>query len=305
MNIPITNHLLQESRENGQKEFRLLSVEHLPVMAQEESCLILKQYFDYLENSLSKPAEQTDVGLLQEMLLEISSLLRSGKSPLQEDGYFRLLNRLTSIYAKGLKSENDWAFARTAANFADILESISQHYQDYDYSHSIGLLLHYMDKLFNYEEESWLEVFEYLRSMPDSINIMQQLKEQYLHEIQNWIEEGVDNLFTIRNEQVEILANLDQSAVKLDREISSRELELLRQRHAADQTNVVEIRHELERRNIHHLRTEVRELMQEREGKLEIIDLLDVNIQDFAFRITDIRRRAVMRLVWSNPDIPL
>jgi molybdopterin converting factor small subunit len=300
MNSSITDNLLLESRENSLKAFRLRSVEQLPVMAQEESCHILKQYFDYLENSLSKPAE-SDIGLLQEMLLEISGLLRSGKSQLEEDGYFRLLNRLTSIYAKGLQTENDWAFAQTAANFADILQSISHAYQDYDYSHSVGLLLHYMDRLFNYEEESWLEVFEHLRAMPDSIDIMQQLKDQYLHEIQNWVEEGVDNLFTIRNEQVEILANLDQTMMQLDKEVSNREMSLLRQVHSAHQGNIVEMRHQFERREIYRLREESRDMLKERESKLEIINLLDVNIQEFADRITDIRRRAIMRLAWNNP----
>jgi uncharacterized protein YeaO (DUF488 family) len=296
MNSSNTDNLLLET---SSKTFRLRSVEQLPVMEQEESCHILKQYFDYLENSLSKPAE-SDIALLQEMLLEISDLLRSGKSQLEEDGYLRLLNRLTSIYAKGLQSENDWAFAQTAANFADILQSISQTYQDYDYSHSVGLLLHYMDRLFNYEEESWLEVFEHLRSMPDSIGIMQELKDQYLHEIQNWVEEGVDNLFTIRNEQVEILANLDQAMMQLDKEISKREISLLQQIHSARQNNVVEIRHQLERHEIYRLRGESGEMIKERESKLEIINLLDVNIQEFADRITDIRRRAIMRLAWDN-----
>jgi hypothetical protein len=298
MNSSNTDNLLLET---SSKTFRLRSVEQLPVMEQEESCHILKQYFDYLENSLSKPAE-SDIALLQEMLLEISDLLRSGKSQLEEDGYLRLLNRLTSIYAKGLQSENDWAFAQTAANFADILQSISQTYQDYDYSHSVGLLLHYMDRLFNYEEESWLEVFEHLRSMPDSIGIMQELKDQYLHEIQNWVEEGVDNLFTIRNEQVEILANLDQAMMQLDKEISNREMSLLQQVHSARQNKVVEMRHQLERREIYRLRGESGEMMKERESKLEIINLLDVNIQEFADRITDIRRRAIMRLAWNSPD---
>ena len=303
MNSSITENLLLEPREASLKTFRLRSVEQLPVLAQEESCHILQQYFDYLENSLSKPAE-TDIGLMQEMLLEISDLLRSGKSPLQEDGYLRLLNRLTSIYAKGLQSENDWAFAQTAANFADILQSISHSYQDYDYSHSVGLLLHYMDRLFNYEEESWLEVFEHLRSMPDSIGIVQQLKDQYLHEIQKWVEEGVDNLFTIRNEQVEILANLDQTMVELDQEISTRELNLLRQIHSARRINIAEMQHQWERREIYRLREESSDMMRERGSKLEIINLLDINIQEFADRITDIRRRAIMRLAWNNPASP-
>ncbi|MCU7843982.1 MAG: hypothetical protein KZQ93_09100 [Candidatus Thiodiazotropha sp. (ex Monitilora ramsayi)] len=292
------------NRDDGHAAFRLQGVDHLPVMAQEESCHILKQYFDFLENKLSDQVETADIGLLQEMLLEISLLLRSGKSPLQEDGYLRLLDRLNAIYAKGLKAENDWAFARTAAYFADILESISQCYQDYDYSHSVGLLLHYMDKLFNYQEESWIDVFEHLLSMPDSIHIMQQLKDQHLQEIQDWVEEGVDNLFTIRNEQVELLAILDQALDDLNTEIVSREQELLNRIQSENQKNIVEMSRELERREIGRLHEQAQAQMTERKTKLDIINLLDVNIQEFADRLTDIRRRALMKLVWHNPNMP-
>lgn len=288
----------------GHVAFRLQGVDHLPVMAQEESCHILKQYFDFLDSSLSSQEESADIGLLQEMLLEISLLLRSDKSPLRDDAYLRLLNRLTAIYAKGLKVENDWAFTSTAANFADILESISQRYQDYDYSHSVGLLLHYMDKLFNSQEESWIDVFEHLLSMPDSIRIMQQLKNQHLQEIQNWVEEGVDNLFTIRDEQFELIANLDKRTEDLEKKIVKREQVLLDVKQAADREGIAVLLHQQERREIESLNEKQLAHHAERKAKLEIIKLLDDNIQEFADRLTEIRRSTLIRLVWSNPDTP-
>lgn len=289
------------SPHEGITTFRLQGIDLLPDLAQEQSCHIIKQYFDYLETALSGQVESVDVDLLQEMLLEISLLLRSGKSQLHDDGYLRLLDRLTAIYAKGLVVADDRAFARTAANFADILESVSQCYQDYDYSQSVCLLLHYMDKLFNYREESWIEVLEHLLSMPDSIHIMQQLRVRHLEEIQDWVEEGVDNLFTIRQEQLELIANLDRTLEALDSEILDSHRSLYFKRREAMQRGILELSHERERRNIELLHARCHALYAEREAKLEIIELLDINIKEFADRLTKMRRSTLMKLVWSNP----
>lgn len=287
--------------ESGSAGFRLQRIELLPVMAEEESCHIIKQYFDYLDAALTTQGDGVDVILLQEMLLEISELLRSGKSPLREDGYLRLLDRLTAIYTKGLRADNDRAFARTAANFADILESVSQSFQDYDYSQSVSLLLHYMDKLFNYREESWIEVLEHLLCMPDSIRVMQQLRARYLDEIQCWVEEGVDNLFTIRNEQLELIAGMEQTLKSLDEEIVARHRALLDERSRNRRLGVYPLEHERERRELVSLHERCRILYRERESKLELVELLDLNIGEFAERLSVMRRSTLMKLVWRNP----
>lgn len=288
--------------DEGSVTFRLQSVDHLPVLAQEESCHIIKQYFDFLDAALTTQGASVNIDLLQEMLLEISRLLRSGKSQLQDDGYLRLLDRLTAIYTKGLRADDNRAFARTAANFADILESVSQYFQDYDYSQSVGLLLHYMDKLFNYREESWIEVLEHLLSMPDSIHIMQQLRSRHLEEIQNWVEEGVDNLFTIRNEQLELITNLEKTLEVLDEEIFERHQTLQLKQGEAMRRGILELDHAREKRSLAELNAKCCTVYMERESKLELIDLLDVNIKEFAERLSEMRRSTLMKLVWSNPD---
>jgi hypothetical protein len=297
------NEISSANTDKGQVTFRLQSVDHLPLLAQEESCHIIKQYFDFLDAALTTQGDGVDIVLLQDMLLEISELLRSGKSQLRADGYLRLLDRLTAIYAKGLRADDNRAFARTAANFADILESVSQFFQDYDYSQSVGLLLHYMDKLFNYHEEGWIEVLEHLLSMPDSIRIMQQLRSRHLEEIQNWVEEGVDNLFSIRSEQLELISDLEQTLDTLDTEIFERHRILLLKRGEAERRGIIELDHQREKLEIEALHTRCCAAYVEREAKLELVNLLDVNIREFAERLSEMRRSTLMKLVWSNPDL--
>lgn len=295
-------HLGEKTEIPGYREsasFRLQGVDHLQVMAQEEVCPIIKQYFDYLENALMDHGDRVDVYQLQEMLLEISLLLRSGKSGIRQDGYHRLLNRLTAIYTKGLRVDNDRAYAGTAANFADILESVSQEVQDYDFHPSVSLLLHYMDKLFKTREESWLEVYEHLLSMPDSIRFMQRLKVEHLNEINGWIEEGVDNLFTLWDEQLEVLAMQDQSLSDLELQILHRQAQLAPN---LSSSGVVDFSLAQQLREIRTLDDQRQQLMSERCAKLGVVELLEANIREFSERLTMMHRSVRLKLVWDNPN---
>ncbi|MGD8908317.1 MAG: hypothetical protein PVF13_04340 [Chromatiales bacterium] len=286
---------------NGTATFRLQGVDHLPFMAQEELYPIIQQYFDYLEFALTDQTERVDIALLQEMLLELALLLRSGKGQFREDGYLHMLNRLTAIYAKGLRVEDDNAFASTAANFADILETVSQNFQDYDYSHSISILLHYMDRLFNAREESWLEVYKHLSRMPDSIHVMQQLRDEHLNEINGWIEEGVNNLYALWDRQKEQLANADQTLNDLQTQILSRRA-LLQCAIRAAKPGVVDLGLVKQQRELRLLSTQRDRLMSERCAKLAIVDLLETNIREFSDRLATMRRSTLLRLAWSNPE---
>jgi hypothetical protein len=290
-----------QSRRQGNEAFRLQGVDHLPLMAQEEVCPILKQYFDFLENALLAHSDQVDINLLQEMLLEISLLLRSGKSQLRDDGYLRLLNRITNIYARGLRVEDDRAFAGTAANFADILETISQNFQNYDYTHSISLLLHYMDKLFNTRKESWLEVYEHLLHIPDTIHIMQQLRIYHIDDINTWIDEGVDNLFTLRDEQLDAIDIQEEALHDLQLQIRTRQSQL---RKEPINTGVTNISRAGQLRELERLKKQYQQLVQDREGKRGLVALLDTNIQEFSDRLAEMRRSTLMKLVWINPHKP-
>ncbi|MBV2092761.1 MAG: hypothetical protein KUF72_17930 [Candidatus Thiodiazotropha sp. (ex Ctena orbiculata)] len=286
---------------NGVTPFRINSIERLPTLAQDESCHIIKQYFDYLEKTLSNHESVVDVEQLREMLDEVSGFIRSNKSQLRADGYSRMLKRLNGIYSQGLRNNNDRAFTRTAVNFADILNTVSQSFPSYDYSESVGLLLHYMHKMFNYREEGWIEVFEHLISMSDSLEIMQLIKSQHLQEIQNWVEEGVDNLFALMDEQLEVIDNIDAEILLLDQELLQRRKAFHTEARKSKNELVVPITRARNKKLIQELFDRRAELINERVGKLELADLLDDNIQEFTDRLIEIRRSAMIHLVWSNP----
>ncbi|MEJ2424407.1 MAG: hypothetical protein P8101_08065 [Candidatus Thiodiazotropha sp.] len=244
--------------------FRVESVDRLPVLAQDESCRIVKQYFDFLEYSLTHRAEPSDIGELREMLVEISKFIRSEKTEIRADGYLRMLKRLTHIYGE-----------------------------------SVGLLLYYMNRLFNYREEGWIDLYEQLLLMPDTTRVMRMLRVQHMQEIQDWIEEGVDNLFTIWDEQLEVVEQLNSEILELDRAIiQGRKAQFLDR--FDDHPKVTSLSKHRQRQDIAQTHMEREKLIEERDAKLELADLLSENIQEFTDRLTDIRRSATIQLIWSK-----
>jgi hypothetical protein len=282
--------------------FRIGNVEQLPILEQDESCHIIKQYFDYLETTLNQQDPLIDIDQLREMLIEVTGFIRSNKSQIRAEGYGRMLNRLNKIYAQGLRLENDRAFTRTAVNYADILNTVSQSYANYDYSESVGLLIHYMHKMFNYREEGWLEVFEHLLSISDSVEVMQLIKTQHLNEIQNWVEEGVDNLFTLLDEQFDVIDDLDKEILLLDQEVIQHRESFSIDPAISTANSVIPLSRIKEKRLIQNLFEKRGQLMADRAAKLELAELLDENILEFTDRLTEIRRSALIHLVWSNPN---
>lgn len=279
--------------------FRIDPLDGLPVMSQEEACKVIKQYFDYLESMLGRKHSEMDVKQLREILTEISGFIRSEKSQIKDDGYIRMLNRLTTIYAKGLRLKDDRAFIGTAVNYADIMNTVSQSYSGYDYSAPVGLMLHYMDKLFNDHEESWLEVFQHILSMSDA-HVLQMLEEQHLQEIKNWVEEGVDNLFAIWDEQLDVINNLSNEIYQLDKQILLTSKALRKNLSQVVYPNVVYLRDIHLCIELDKLRKKRIELDDDREGKLELISLLDENIQEIGERLTEIRRSTQIHLAWNS-----
>ncbi|MET0066467.1 MAG: hypothetical protein ABW076_08990 [Candidatus Thiodiazotropha sp.] len=286
---------------NKPRLFRVDSVDHLPMLAQDESCRIVKQYFDFLEISLNQQAEPIDIGELRGMLMEISRFIRSEKTGIRADGYLRMLKRLTHIYAQGVNAQDDRAYAGTAVNFADIINILSHSYPGYDYSESVGLLLYYMNKLFSYREEGWIDLYEQLLLMPDTTRVMQTLRVAHMQEIQNWIEEGVDNLFTIWDEQLEVIEQLNSEILELDRAIIQGRKAQFRYR-STTHPNVTHLSKQRQRRDIEQIRAQRERLIEERDAKLELADLLSENIQEFTNRLTDIRRSATIQLIWSRAE---
>ena len=81
---------------------KALSDEGLP-LAPEKTRKILSIYLDYLERELRVEDSLANISQIQEMLLEISLIVRSGNARMRLADCRSILLRLTGIYAEGVK----------------------------------------------------------------------------------------------------------------------------------------------------------------------------------------------------------
>ena len=271
-------------------------------LAADESRQVLNGYLGYLESELTSQNFSADIGKVQEMLLEVSQFILSGKARINGDVYQCVLRRLTGIYAKGLVPGGESAYSMTASDYADVIESLSRVYPVYDYSEIVGQLIHYVNQLFKLRSTSWKTVYEHIICMPDSIEAIKLLKNEHFFEVQQWAEEGVENLFHIQDDIQQRINRLDQEIHDLGREMIVKErLVVARQREfaAAGASNLVDLNARHMAAEIALLRHSQDRLLRERESKAHIAELIESNILEFETILKETRRSFSIRLVYA------
>ena len=270
------------------------------VMTRDRSLQILNEYLNCLERELTGSRGTPDVGKVQEMLLELSQFIRSGKARVLSHEYGRLLRRLSEIYSRGLRENTESAFCRTAADYSDVVEAISREDASYDYSKIVGQLLYFMGQLFESRKGSWVVIYENLGSMSDSIRVVKLLKLEYLLEIQRWAEEGVANLFQIRKDLQRKIVSLDKAVDVVLADIAERRQEMAScNSRWLDRCGgrILNMDVWVLKNEIDALRKKVKKLTRERDGSLAINDLIDVNILEFEGELREVRRKYHIKLV--------
>jgi hypothetical protein len=258
----------------------------------ESGCGDFARYLDDLESSLTKRGEQ---GILQpqSILVDIGKTLEAQKHHILDAGYTCMLDRLTRIYTKGLNHSDNPCFANTAVNYAGLVHAVSQKHSAYDYTETIGQLLLYMHQLYRQGEKSWLRIFDHLLNMPDSIRGIQTLKDSHFYGIQEWIEEGVDNLFDLREDQMHLHSEQIASLAELEEQVADISQDLARQA----KNRVYPIDWLGRKSTLHDLIRQRDLLIDELEDRQRLVELLDQNMQQFEDKLYATRRAIFIRTV--------
>ncbi|MEJ1298205.1 MAG: hypothetical protein RPU64_06965 [Candidatus Sedimenticola sp. (ex Thyasira tokunagai)] len=300
MHAPDSLNLIQKHRIELSKAF----ARNGSCVTPQKSRQILADYLAYLERELSVENVLINVGQVQEMLLEVSCIIRSGRANIAPQEYRIILKRLTAIYAEGFIAHGTKdAFSITAVDYADVIEAISGAFPDFDYSEAVGQLLYYMNRLFTLRKSGWMTVYEHIISMPDSIKAIQLLKEEYFLEIQKWAEEGVDNLFQIRKDLAQRMDTLDQEVAEIGIKIKRIEDRLESRRYSSKSRRgavIFDLAAEREKKEINLLIDERDQRRDESEGKEQIIELIESNIREFEIKLKETRRAYFVRLVYVS-----
>ncbi|MCW8799471.1 MAG: hypothetical protein OQK71_00945 [Desulfobacter sp.] len=253
---------------------------------QDSACSLLKHSIDALESSLKNQEQPVDIEQLHTLLGAISLFLGSKNHQILAEGFTQLLNRLVKIYTQGLIERENPAFSATATHYAKLIEITSQAFPGYDYTRAIGHLLHYMNHLYSHREGSWLDILRHLLSMPDSIQLIQLLKEKHLYDIQQWVEEGVNNLFQLHEEQMRLSTERISKLKELEESIEQKESLL----QSYQSGNVLSFSLARDRKALRALNVEKAKLIEEIDSHQHLISLLDENIDEFGDKLFATRR---------------
>jgi hypothetical protein len=275
-------------------------IEAAPVVSQQEgnldqdaACSILRIQIDYLDSLLTGSRPRVDLMQLHILLNTVSLFLDSKIHRIQSEGYTRLLNRLIKIYTRGLLENENPAFAATAAQYAKVVGIISHQFPGYDYSVAISQLLQYMNLLYTHRQSSWQIILKHLLSMPDNIDDIQRLKEKHLEQIQIWVEEGVNNLFQLRDEQLSQQADGRTALESLRHSIMDKKGQL----DAYRGDIVLPISLAKEREEYRSMLQKQESLHQDLESKQRLVELLDENITELGDKLAATRRDFMIHLL--------
>jgi DNA-binding ferritin-like protein len=176
--------------------------------------------------------------------------------------------------------------------------ALSQRFPELDYESAIGQLLELMIRLFKKESAAWVVVYQHLRAMPESVRAKQQLQRVCTSDIHEWFDAGVHNLFRLRAEIHERIAELGREADAIAEGIRTEESELAaaREQRAADGQVVVLAEH-VKARHIRSLRVRRDTILEEMKGKAGTAVLVEDDIRQFERRLWDARRSYLLRLM--------
>lgn len=256
--------------------------------SEESGCGALSPYFDNLESSLG---DAKDFVQSQAILVDITQLLETQKSRIMEESYTCMLNRLTQIYTRGLEQPHSLLFANTAVSYAGLVKTVSQTHLAYDYSETIGQLLLYMNHLYKHGKKGWLRIFEHLINMPDSIQGIQVLKERHLKGIQDWIEEGVDNLYELREDQIHLHSEQIAKLAGIEDRVDQISQELARQK----ETRIFLINRFERKIELDELIKQRDHLIDQLEDRQRLVELLEQNMHQFEDKLHATRRAYLIR----------
>lgn len=180
---------------------------------------ILKAYLGYLQFQRLNNKGSVNIGRVQEMLLEVASLVRAGKLRDRGSELGCFVDGLVHIYRNCFVERDRSGFLRTVVDYADLIDAISREFSSHDHAGAVEQLFLYMNRMFECRHKDWVEVFKYIISMPETVALVQHLKQECFPEITEGVESGVHNLFQIHTDQVAIVQKLEMRERLLEQQM--------------------------------------------------------------------------------------
>jgi len=264
---------------------------------------IVVAWLGQLDARLHHQPADTDRRSVRHSLRELAALIDADRLGLSRLDYEELLARLAAIFTNGASAASEGLLAAMAPSYAGVVVAISRACPTCDYEVSLGQLLRFMAKLFLDRRSGWKSVYRSIRAILHGTAAKQRLDEVEFARLEEWVESGAANLFSLQRDLGGAIGRLRQQAADLEGEVTRRttvlEQSVRERRDATAVPNVIFLDAWCERREIAELRRRHRGVIDELEAKRAIKDLVDSDIRGLEDCLLAIRRAYDLRLVWA------
>ena len=262
-----------------------------------DSCRrVLDDCLVHLDDQLHGPDGEVDRRLVRLTLRELGDLIASRRLNLGGTDYQGLLARLVVIFASGAAPASELALAASAPSYAAVVAALSRACPTCDYEAALGQLLTYMARLFLDRRSGWKAIYRAIASISDGVAAKRRLDDGEFYRIEEWVESGASNLFSIQRDLAHAIAALEDEAAELTADMAHRSAAL---GVAAVGARVVSLADRRARLEITELGRRRDELLARAEDKRGIKELIDTDIQEMDDALRTTRRAYSVRLVWQ------
>ena len=255
---------------------------------------ILNAYLEYLQSQLLGGEADMDIGQVQEMLLEIASVVQAGQVKDRKQEFGRFISGLVGIYRSGLLEQGSDRFHHTVGDYAELLKSISRELPEHDYDEALQQLFLYMNRMFELQQKEWVDILNSIVSMPETVGLAQLRKCECFPQIREWVEGGVQNLFQIRSDLLAMVRKLEMRERLVEQQMT-RLQNSYQNRHG--EGNLLHLKQGKMARALVLLRRKLVAIQGEGAEKRDLVGVVDSNIQEFQYLMAAARRSFFMRVV--------
>lgn len=278
---------LAEAGEHAPRRVRLAPAERRPFLA---------ETLDILDGLLAEAPGAERALELHRTLRARAVVMRTDRSPDGAAEYARFLEQLAGRFAPGCGQRENLAFAYAAPAYAAVVEALSWARPGLDYIPALGQLLELMTQLFAARQPLWKLVYRHMRSIPGSVDAKRTLKRVCSADIREWYDAGVQNLFSLQADLTGRIDGLSRTIADLTREIDSRDETVAALRTSGGGGNVILFQAKMAEREIRMLEARRQDLLDEREGRLGTLALIESDIHEFESLLREARRAYYLRL---------
>jgi hypothetical protein len=261
---------------------------------------VLKDRLGDFRQEVCQPGQDFDLERGRTALDQLASELDLSFCTIDDSApaHQQFLSRLAGLIAREMQLRSGSELATVGGGYAAVVAAMSRIHPQMDFAAPLGQLLELMARLFSERENSWKDIYQCLRSIPDTVAAKQALTRVCLAEIREWFDAGVQNLFSLQGQLQGQIDGIQQKISELEQRLAASRRALDNQQSRFEgRGNVASFAAMAARREIQSLQQQLDEANEQLDGRQGTLGLIESDIGDFEQILRGARRAYRLQVV--------